>query len=54
VLDPATIPHPPSDYHPTDPDVRNRRLRRFSGELRAEAMDALREAPERQDSCRLP
>jgi hypothetical protein len=47
LLDPATVPTPPTAYRPTDPDVRNRRLRRLSSELRAEAGEALREAAKR-------
>jgi hypothetical protein len=44
LLDPNTVPHPPPGYRSTDPDERARRIRRLSGELRSEAMDALREA----------
>jgi hypothetical protein len=44
LLDPNTVPHPPHGYRSTDPDERSRRNRRLSGELRSEAMDALREA----------
>jgi hypothetical protein len=44
LLDPSTVPHPPHGYRATDPVERPRRLRRLSGELRSEAMDALREA----------
>ncbi len=44
ILDPASLPRPPVGFRPTDPDVRNRRLRKLSTELRAEAIDALTEA----------
>jgi hypothetical protein len=45
--DAAKVPVPPSAYRPTDPEVRKRRLRRLSAELRSEAGDALREATKR-------
>lgn len=45
--DPTKVPTAPSAYRPTDPDVRNRRLRRLAAELRSEAGDALREAAKR-------
>jgi hypothetical protein len=44
LLDPSSVPHPPHAYRSTDPNERARRLRRLSGELRAEAEEALREA----------
>ena len=44
LLDPHAIPRPPAGFRPTDPDTRRTRLRRFAGDLRAESMDALREA----------
>ncbi|WP_437930925.1 hypothetical protein WMF37_17385 [Sorangium sp. So ce291] len=44
ILDPASLPRPPAGFRPTDPDTRNRRLRKVSSELRAEVLDALREA----------
>jgi hypothetical protein len=44
LLDAHTIPGPPDGFRPTDPDTRRTRLRRFAGDLRAESMDALREA----------
>lgn len=47
VLNPEDIPRPPAGYRPTNPDTRNRRLRRLASELRAEGMEALREAGER-------
>lgn len=43
ILDPNAVPEPPKGYRPTDPEIRNRRLRRLAGDLRSEAMDALRE-----------
>jgi len=43
LLDLKAVPDPPKGYRPTDPDTRNRRLRRLAGDLRSEAMDALRE-----------
>ena len=45
--DPSKVPTPPTAYRATDPDIRNRRLRRLAAELRAEAADALREAAKR-------
>lgn len=44
ILDSKTVPEPPKGYRPTDPEIRNRRLRRLAIDLRSEAMDALREA----------
>lgn len=44
LLDPASVPRPPSGYRPTDPDMANRRIRRLSADHRSEACDALREA----------
>lgn len=44
ILDPSSLPRPPIGFRPTDPDTRNRRLRRLSSELRAEAVNALHEA----------
>lgn len=44
LLDPSTVPHPPHGYRSTDLDERPKRFRRLAGELRSEAMDALREA----------
>src|SRR5690242_11987486 len=44
ILDPTSLPRPPAGFRPTDPDTRNRRLRKVSSELRAEVLDALREA----------
>ncbi|WP_437960173.1 hypothetical protein WME76_11410 [Sorangium sp. So ce119] len=44
ILDPASLPRPPAGFRPTDPDTRNRRLRKVSSELRAEVLAALREA----------
>lgn len=47
VFDAGNVPKPPAGYRPTDPDVRNRRLRKLSAGLRAEADLALAEAAER-------
>jgi hypothetical protein len=47
ILDPTTIPHRPEGYRATPPDVRRARLRRFSADLRAESMTALRQAAKR-------
>jgi hypothetical protein len=47
LLDPATVPRPPADYRPTDPEMANRRIRRLAAEHRSEACDALREAMDR-------
>src|ERR1043166_8805639 len=44
LLDPSTVPLPPHRYRATDPVERSRRIRYVSGELRSEAIDALREA----------
>ncbi|WP_437593306.1 hypothetical protein [Sorangium sp. So ce1000] len=44
ILDPASLPRPPAGFRPTDPETRNRRLRKVSSDLRAEVLDALREA----------
>jgi hypothetical protein len=44
ILDPSSLPKPPTGFRPTDPETRNRRLRRLSSELRAEAVNALHEA----------
>jgi hypothetical protein len=43
-LDPAAVPYRPHSFRPTDPEVRARRLRRLSTDLRAEAAEALDEA----------
>jgi hypothetical protein len=47
VVEALSVPRPPLGYRATDPDVRNRRLRKLAAEHRAEAMDALQEASER-------
>lgn len=44
ILKPAAVPRPPQGYRPTDADVRGRRLRRLSADLRSEAITALHEA----------
>src|SRR6266511_605883 len=46
-LDPTLVPAPPKNYRPTDPEVRRRRLRHLSGELRADVLDALYESGSR-------
>jgi hypothetical protein len=53
LLDAHSIPLPPRGYRSTDPDVRRARLRRFSGDLRAESMDALREGAGRDLAAEL-
>lgn len=47
LVDGATVPRPPLGYRATDPEVRNRRLRKVAAEHRAEALDALAEAAQR-------
>ncbi|UQA59856.1 hypothetical protein [Polyangium aurulentum] len=44
LVDVAAVPRPPLGYRATDPEVRNRRLRKVAAEHRAEALDALAEA----------
>jgi hypothetical protein len=44
LLAPEAVPHRPQGFRPTDPEVRSRRLRRLSSDLRAEAAEALDEA----------
>jgi hypothetical protein len=44
ILEPASLPRPPIGFRPTDPETRNRRLRRVSSDLRAEVVNALHEA----------
>jgi hypothetical protein len=44
ILDPGVVPARPQGFKSTDPDVRARRLRRLSGEHRAEGLAALHEA----------
>lgn len=44
LLDPGAVASPPLAFRATDPTTRRRRLRKLSGDLRAEALEALREA----------
>ena len=41
IIDAAKVPRPPADYRPTDPDTRNKRLRKLAGEHGAETLAAL-------------
>jgi hypothetical protein len=47
ILDPGTLPARPPGFKPTDPDTRNRRLRRLADDHRAEGLAALQEASAR-------
>jgi hypothetical protein len=47
ILDPASVPRSPPGFRLTDPDKRNRRLRKLAAENRAEAVIALEEASQR-------
>lgn len=47
LLDLKAIPAVPKGFRATEPDARNRRLRKIAGDHRAECRDALREAVDR-------
>jgi len=47
LVDAGAVPAVPRGFRPTDPDTRNRRLRKLAAEHRAETRDALREAAAR-------
>ncbi|MFO0589644.1 MAG: hypothetical protein U0441_19050 [Polyangiaceae bacterium] len=47
ILDAASVPRPPVEYKPTNPDARRRRLRAIAADHRAESVAALQEASQR-------